>query len=139
VTNPNLPRALALQSGVGLQVVDYQVITLAGVADAHGTITMFPSDEVDGGQLWRVERITVTPNISGGKTVQCGVYGGTPGPSTIRDWVDLSTGTIGIAEYPQPMTIESATLLTIQILGATAGDLAAAVVQYAVVQRAAGS
>lgn len=138
MTNPNLPRALAL-SGIGLQTIDYVTVTLQGKADAKGTITLTPPDEVSSGQLWRIERITVTPRLSvANDTVQCGVYGGSPDASTIRDWVDLPQGTVGIAEYPQPITIDSATLFTIQLTGATVGDSATAVVQYAVVQRAQG-
>jgi hypothetical protein len=138
VTDPRLPRAVALSAGVQLQTVDFVVVQLVGTATAAGIITLSPPDPVDPDQFWRIERISVTPHIAGVETIQCGVYGGDPSPFTIRDWVDLPAGTIGIAEYPQPMTILSSTLLTLQITGAAAGDTAAAVVQYAVVQRVSG-
>ena len=134
MTDPRLPRAVAL-GGVMLQTIDFIVAQLVGTADSKGVITLVPTDPVPGDQYWRIERITVTPALAGSESVECGVYGGSPGPLTVRDWVDLPAGTIGVAEYPQPITIESTTLLTIQITGAQPGDSAVAIVQYAVVQR----
>jgi len=137
MTDPRLPHALALSQGVGLQTVDLAVLPITGKADSSGTIIM-AADPVPSPYLWRVERLVVTPTLAGPNTVQCGVYGGSPGAGTVRDWVDLLPGSIGVAEYPQPLTVDSNTSLMVQITGAKPGDSATAVVQYAVVQRTTG-
>jgi len=132
VTDPRLPRAVALTQGVSLQTIDYVVTTLQAIVGADGTATI-TAPEVPGGQLWRVERIVVTS--SSANVITCSVYGGQTSPGQLRDWTPLPVGKAGVGEYDPPMTIESSTSLTLVFAGGVVGDVLTANLQYAVVQR----
>jgi hypothetical protein len=125
---------VALSQGVGLQVVDYVVSSMSGAADATGTI-LIEWPQIPGGQLWRVERIMAVPTTN--QTVEIGVYGGSTTPGALLDWGQLAAGTFGVAEYPQPVTVQSNSSLTVQVTGAESGDLLTVNVQYALVQKVA--
>ena len=133
-----LPRALALSSGVGLQVIDYQIRPAQAKADATGT-ALVAYDIIDPDYLWRVERLVVEHNSA--NQLAIGVYGGSGAPQVtdLRDWTPLPTGFIGVAEYPQPMTILGGSFLSIQATGANPGDVLTVSAQWALVQRVSGS
>lgn len=133
MTDPRLPRAVALTSGVGLQTIDFVTNAATATLDATGSATV-TFDEVPGGQYWRVERIVVTCS-SASTSVVCSVYGGSPSPINLRDWTPLPVGKPVPGEYSPPITIESSTALTITFTGGNAGDTVSVHIQYAVVQR----
>lgn len=132
-----LPRALALSSGVGLQVIDYQVVPAQAKADANG-IALVSYGIIDPDYLWRVERLVVQHNSTNQLTV--GVYGGNGAPQVtdLRDWTPIPSGFIGVAEYPQLMTVLGGSFLSVQATGAHPGDILTVSAQWTLVQRVAG-
>lgn len=129
-----LPKAVANTSGIALQVVDFQVLPRQALADATGT-ALVEYDVIDPDYLWRLERLIVQHNSTNQVTVT--VYGGSGAPQRIdtRDWTPIPAGFIGVAEYPQPMTINGGSFLSVQGLGMNPGDALTVSAQWALVQR----
>lgn len=131
-----LPRAVQLTQGVALQVVDYQTRPLTGKLDATGSLVL-AYDGIDPDQLWRVERIVV--QHSSAKQLTITAYGTTdprtPQPIDVRDWTPLPSGFIGVAEYPQPMTVLGGSFLAIKATGGNPGDTVTVNAQWALVAR----
>jgi hypothetical protein len=130
-----LPVAVAHSAGVELAVIDYATAPGSATADATGTATI-TFDEVDQGELWRVERIVITANSA--QTLNAAVYAGYPSPGNLRDFTQIPPGWSAIAEYPALLTIPATVALQITTTGAAQGDTVTASVQYQRVQRAAG-
>lgn len=130
-----LPRAIATTGGgLVLAVVDYQVLALQAKADANGN-ALVAYDQIDPLQLWRVERLVV--QLTSTVQVNVTVYGGSSTPQRIdaRDWTPVPAGFVGVAEYPQPMTIPGGSFLSVQATGCTPGDTMTVSAQWALVQR----
>lgn len=131
-----LPVALQLSQGVALQVVDYQTLPRTGTLDATGS-AIIAYDGIDPSQLWRVERLVI--QHSSKKQLTITVYGTsdprTPQPIDIRDWTPLPSGFIGVAEYPQFLTILGGSFLAIGVTGGTQGDTVTVNAQWTLVAR----
>lgn len=135
-SNWQLPRAVAQERGLALQVADYPVIDLQTKAAASGTARI-DCDQVEQGFLWRVERIVVTTTSATQVTVTA--YAGDTTPIKLRDSTPLPVGFSAVGEYPAFLTILPGTNLIVLVTGGAAGDTVTASVQYQLVQRAAGS
>jgi hypothetical protein len=134
-----IPTPAALTQGVSLRVADYSELELIATADDTGVASV-STDQLQQSQILRVERIVVT----GDSENECllGVYTGDGSgsilPQRIRDWTPLPPSTIGVAEYPQFLTITPTYCLTIYIEGANEGDVFTAAVQYQLVLKIVG-
>lgn len=128
-----LPRAIARQQGITLQVVDYNVLEEQSVADSTGA-TSVAYDPVEPGYLWRVERIVVS--TTGSKQLAVDVYGGDATPINLRDGTPLFPGFIAVGEYDPPLTVLSGRQLTVTTSGGTVGDQVTVSTQYQLVSKA---
>lgn len=130
-----LPRALQTQSGVALQVIDYQVLPQTAKADANGT-ALVQYGVIDPSYLWRVERLVVQHTSTNGG-VAATVYGGSGAPAAndFRDWTPIPAGFKAVAEYPQPMTVLGGSFLSVQATGMNQNDVLTVSAQWALVQR----
>lgn len=131
-----LPVPAALTRGVTFQIIDYGEAELQAIADATGTATItWPY--LQQGQYWRIERLVVAGNSS----AECFVFvyqGDTVLPQRQRDGTPLPPGIIGVSEYPAYLTILPTSCLTVQITGASKGDVFSVTPQYQLVQKIIG-
>ena len=127
----NLPVSVAQTSGAALQVIDYRTSALRSQpAPASGVVTLTFA-QVPDGQLWRVERITVTSTSSTNTTAV--VYSGDLDTTNIVD--GTASGNLDIADQLSPIVVDSTLSLTIAWSGVSVGALCTARIQYQIVQR----
>lgn len=132
-----LPLAVQRTRGVVLQVVDYKVEPMKGIADTTGTATLTTQLSVDPDQIWRIERLVV--QSSSGRKLNLQVTDGTSpsGPINfgLRDFGQEPPGFPQVAEYPSMLTLLGGQQFTLIATGALAGDIVAASLQYAIVMK----
>ena len=126
-----LPVSVATTSGVALQVIDYRTSSLrSGPAPASGIVTLtFP--QVADGQLWLVERITVTSTSS--TNTAAVVYAGDIDTVNVVD--GTNSGNLDLADELSAILVDSTLALTIAWSGVSVGKICTARIQYQIVQR----
>lgn len=126
-----LPQSVAATTGAALQVIDYRVSALTSrPVDATGIVTLTFPQVVDG-QLWRVERITVTSTSL--VPTSAVVYAGDVTTGNVVDGTD--SGNLDISDELSPILVDSTLALTIQWSGVSLGKVCTARIQYQIVQR----
>lgn len=131
-----LPMPAALTQGVTFRTIDYAEIELTATANGAGVATA-SSDYLQQGQYWRIERLVV----NGDSANECTVFvyqGDTALAQRQRDGTPLPPGIIGVSEYPAFLTILPTSCLTVEVTGASQGDVFAIAAQYQLVQKIIG-
>lgn len=137
--------ALGFQpAGVGdnlleLVLVDFAVLIYRGVADTAGRVVV-PSDQVDAGYLWRVERMTVEASplpAAGAPPAQCvvAIDASSVDSGSLGRLVDYSPTIPAVADEVQPITVPSSSYVLFAFSGLPNGAKVTARLQIAIYQR----
>jgi hypothetical protein len=126
-----LPVSVAAESGAALQVVDYRTHSLRSETAPGGGVVTLTFPQVADGQLWRIERITVTSTSA--VPTSAVVYAGDIDATNVVD--GTGAGNLDIADELSPIVLDSTLALTIQWAGVSLGAVCTARIQYQIVQR----